>query len=502
MLNSIRFFSLVTCILLLLDTSIVAQEKEGKMGEVARSAASDTHVYTIIVSEDSAQKKVLWQEKQLLVSPELSELGLLVFSTRKTEKLTVIDKPIYVSVMMDDFPIPICPPIRIIPPRKKEMIPVDKILIQRTCCKGKHCCPLDEAYDYPTPGSGRIIIADAGPVEIEGTDGIIVSGVHGNGYAAPAIPGSRMFFNPRKSAFRVGYVGYPDLWKDANIGEYSTIAGGMNNQATGLQSTVSGGGDNVASADASVVAGGRSNKATDSFCFVGSGYFNEASNRASFVGSGYNNKAGGSCSAVPGGKLNEALGDFSFAAGYRAKIRRHNSQGQPLVGSFVWADANDCDFVSDRDNEFAIRAIGGVRFISSLSECNPSNGVELAPGSGSWSTMSDEAMKENLTTVEGQLVLNKILSLPIHEWNYKSQDPSIRHVGPTAQDFYDAFGLGEADKYISNVDVDGIALAAIKALAQKTNELNAKLAEISELKAQLEKLQKEVLRNSRATDSE
>ena len=40
----------------------------------------------------------------------------------------------------------------------------------------------------------------------------------------------------------------------------------------------------------------------------------------------------------------------------------------------------------------------------------------------------------------------------------------MRHVGPMAQDFYAAFGVGEDDRDITSIDEDGVALAAIQAL--------------------------------------
>ena len=67
-------------------------------------------------------------------------------------------------------------------------------------------------------------------------------------------------------------------------------------------------------------------------------------------------------------------------------------------------------------------------------------------------------------------------------WNYKSQDPSIRHVGPMAQDFYAAFGVGEDEKHITTIDADGVALAAIQGLYRLAQE---KDREIGDLKARL-----------------
>jgi hypothetical protein len=42
-----------------------------------------------------------------------------------------------------------------------------------------------------------------------------------------------------------------------------------------------------------------------------------------------------------------------------------------------------------------------------------------------------------------------------------------------AQDFYAAFRVGEDDRHITSIDEDGVALAAIKALAAQNRGLHA-----------------------------
>lgn len=90
---------------------------------------------------------------------------------------------------------------------------------------------LDEAYDEGGAGAGRTITADAGAVTIAGRDGLLVSGTHGSGSVMASGTGPRMFFYPKKSALRVGYVDGTE-WDDANIGQYS-IAIGRNAKASG-----------------------------------------------------------------------------------------------------------------------------------------------------------------------------------------------------------------------------------------------------------------------------
>jgi hypothetical protein len=64
-------------------------------------------------------------------------------------------------------------------------------------------------------------------------------------------------------------------------------------------------------------------------------------------------------------------------------------------------------------------------------------------------------------------VLRKLESVPISEWSYRGQGPSIRHIGPMAQDLSRAFGVGEDPRHITSVDPDGISLAAIKGLQRE-----------------------------------
>jgi hypothetical protein len=66
-----------------------------------------------------------------------------------------------------------------------------------------------------------------------------------------------------------------------------------------------------------------------------------------------------------------------------------------------------------------------------------------------------------------------IARLPISRWSYISEH-GVRHVGPMAQDFYAAFGVGEDDKHITSIDEDGVALAAIKALHAENARLRTR----------------------------
>lgn len=110
---------------------------------------------------------------------------------------------------------------------------------------------------------------------------------------------------------------------------------------------------------------------------------------------------------------------------------------------------------------------------SSTGAANPiehSSGAHLTPG-GVWTNASDENLKENFQPVDGTEILDKVESLPITEWNYKTESDEIKHIGPTAQDFQQVFGVGSDGKSISTIDPSGIALAAIKELSKQNKNL-------------------------------
>jgi hypothetical protein len=92
-------------------------------------------------------------------------------------------------------------------------------------------------------------------------------------------------------------------------------------------------------------------------------------------------------------------------------------------------------------------------------------------------------------------VLAKVVSLPITTWNYKAE-ADARHIGPMAQDFYSAFGVGPDDKHIAFLDEGGVAFAAIQGLNQKLEQRDAKLdalqKDVRELKALVEALVKKL----------
>jgi len=135
------------------------------------------------------------------------------------------------------------------------------------------------------------------------------------------------------------------------------------------------------------------------------------------------------------------------------------------------------------------RATGGFWFVTGIDVSGGfTSGLRLPAGSSAWSPMSDRNAKTDFASINPRDVLVRLASIPVDTWRYKSQDPSVRHIGPVAQDFHAAFGVGEDEKYISTIDADGVSLAAIQGLYQVVRE---KEAEIESLKREVQAIQKE-----------
>ena len=142
-------------------------------------------------------------------------------------------------------------------------------------------------------------------------------------------------------------------------GQYARVGGGFQNLASGYISTVGGGAYNDAITNEASVLGGAYNLASGVGSTVGGGGYdgttghgNLASGPVSFVGGGIANTAEGYASTVAGGGYNYAAGDYSFAAGGGAQALHR--------GAFVWADSQVGWFASQANDQFLIRAAGGV----------------------------------------------------------------------------------------------------------------------------------------------
>ena len=289
-------------------------------------------------------------------------------------------------------------------------------------------------------------------------------------------PGSMIsggFLNTIQTNAPVGVIvgGYINTIQTNSPG--GIIVGGSQNviQANVQSGIILGGAQNtiMLGANSSTIVGGSEN-------VIASGALNAT------IGGGIYNTNSGYYAVIPGGDRNVASGNNSFAAGNQAKAVH--------PGAFVWADSQNADFSSTANDQFAVRAQGGVTFASGSGGANQS--VSWTPGGASWSFSSDRNLKDRFAAVDHQSVLDKVAQLPIVEWSYKGYEQ--RHIGPMAQDFHALFPLNENDKALQDADLHGVALAAIKGLNQKVEELKSELsrkdAENATLQQRLERIEK------------
>ena len=92
--------------------------------------------------------------------------------------------------------------------------------------------------------------------------------------------------------------------------------------------------------------------------------------------------------------------------------------------------------------------------------------------------------KEGIKAVDAGAILSSVLALDLSEWSYRGE--SARHLGPMAQNFHAAFGLGADETKLAPGDLAGIALAAIQGQQEIVQEQQAR---IETLAAQNEQLQ-------------
>lgn len=82
---------------------------------------------------------------------------------------------------------------------------------------------------------------------------------------------------------------------------------------------------------------------------------------------------------------------------------------------------------------------------------------------------SSRTLKAGFTPIDSKRVLQQLARVPITRWHYRTEGPEEEHVGPVAEDFREAFGVGDG-QHIATVDADGVAFAAIQGLYHLVQE--------------------------------
>jgi trimeric autotransporter adhesin len=321
-----------------------------------------------------------------------------------------------------------------------------------------------------------------------GNLGIGVSPMQGKGY--------RTSWDSYKGAFRSGYADAE--WDDANVGFFSW-AGGSNSTAIGLYALAFGDTNSAESTSSIVFGSGNQVKGA-------AGFSAGAGNRVcDTYGLAIGNKAQSGGPLINGKCDPDSFnlrGLAAVAIGYNVTADQDHTtalgkfaSNNGFSGTLIWSDgsatASADTFRNTANNEAAFRATGGFRFRTNLTG---TTGCNLPAGSGVFNCTSSRTTKENFLAIDGEELLASLRQIPVTSWNYVSEGRQARHIGPMAEDFYAAFGLGTSNTSIGVQDLAGISIAAVKALEERTAQLQAKTAEVDELRARMLSLEERLAR--------
>jgi len=360
--------------------------------------------------------------------------------------------------------------------------------------------------------------------------------ITGNGGSVPLSgAGTRLMWASNKQAFRAGQVTGTE-WDNANVGTrsfslgYNTIASGQSAFSFGTAATALGNysfsyGLNTNASGVHSFAFGNNTIATQPYSVAfgfncsSIGWYNFAGGNGTSAAGSNSFAYGFQCSSSSG----IAMGTNAISGGSGAVSLGSNTtaslSGDVAIGGFATASGgnssayhigsnatHNSSFVIGSTNSLAIwgftsEFIGGYTLFTNGAS---TVGATLAPGSGTWASVSDRNLKTNITKLDYNEVLKKYKNFDITKWSYIAQtvngqdkvyttvedgkmvekplpptyNEDIFHVGVMAQDFYKEFNLGTSDKLITALDVAGVNMAAIKALLERIETLEEKIKQL------------------------
>ncbi|MGB7924502.1 MAG: hypothetical protein WCF57_14770 [Pyrinomonadaceae bacterium] len=342
---------------------------------------------------------------------------------------------------------------------------------------GSTCCSGPGGF---TPADFKVF--QNGSFVATGNLGIGVSPMEGKGY--------RTSWHTYKGAFRSGYA--DNEWDDANVGFFSW-AGGSNSTASGLYALAFGDTNSASSTSSIVFGSGNEVKGA-------AGFAAGAANRVcDTYGVAFGNKAQSGGPLINGKCDPETFnirGLAAVAMGYNVTADQDHTtalgkfaSNNGFSGTFIWSDgaavASADTFRNTANNEFAARATGGFRFRTNLTG---TTGCNLPAGSGVFNCTSSRFTKENFLLVDGEDVISRLRGIPVSTWNYIAEGKDVRHMGPMAEDFFKSFNLGTGNTSIGVQDLAGVSLASIKALDERTLQLQQKTVEVERLRTEVDEL--------------
>jgi len=119
----------------------------------------------------------------------------------------------------------------------------------------------------------------------------------------------------------------------------------------------------------------------------------------------------------------------------------YNAGGNPNGISIRTGGNHPRMSIDSGGNVFLNRASLGAGVFQVGNSSLNGNGAYLSV-TGVWTDASSRTFKDAFTTEDKLDLLGKVLALPVTTWFYKGNHDEGRHIGPMAEDFAQAFGLG------------------------------------------------------------
>jgi hypothetical protein len=208
----------------------------------------------------------------------------------------------------------------------------------------------------------------------------------------------------------------------------------------------------------------------------GSGGSGGGSNSSSSSSGGNNGSDGGSSSGSSGGSASSSSsGSSGSGSGGSGSGGPIDGGGHTCVNASGCGMGQTCCGTTCCTSTQLCCTIGPVPPVDPYYCYTPTASQPTCPRNCSPKCVSDRNLKRAVEPVDDQAVLQSVARMPVSTWSYKSDDPSVRHLGPMAQDFHAAFGLGDTDRAYDSIDAHGVAFAAIKGLYEQVQEQSARV---------------------------
>jgi trimeric autotransporter adhesin len=94
-------------------------------------------------------------------------------------------------------------------------------------------------------------------------------------------------------------------------------------------------------------------------------------------------------------------------------------------------------------------------------------------------------------------LIGRLDSMPVNYFTIKNANIWARFLGPSAEDFRSAFGLGSDDRTIAEGNAYGVALAAAKGLSRKLKADETEIAVLKQENSKIAVLEKELAEQKR-----